>query len=806
MPGKTMNEQFEVQVKGLGRRVGISEEMIDTLLQSRREDELAQGARSPGDSSTASDLSISLKSSLFGEDESQTMSVDFGTASGIRNPAFQNAGLDSGFYEQLDAVRHEKKLLEVDFEREVQRAQRQLQETHKHYKRENDSLKRRVAELEKHVPDLKRRLEVSRTDFYDVQCPASMYDQLKKMDEDQLSLKELVWVKVFELGASQRAQIAALTLELQQARNELADKAARVLELEGGEDTLKKKYENNISELETELGQANGSAASFKKKYLDTLKRVDEFQEQSQLYGVLRARCDELEHERSVAREQLNHALEQARISERTLSEKSEEFQSTLQQLELVKVDKSYLKRELEDSKRETLRLEQALEREREKSNTLEDRRDRAREQLHEVRENAKSDYEQRLAKQIETLKEDNRRQLAELKQAQLAISEREVRTLKAAREEALNEVEHTRSLAQRLEHELEDAKLELGSKDAMHQIAITEVRSNLNMRVFETQTMATTLEEKSCTIRKLELENEMLTSKLEILKNEFTQLETSTSKLAVELNSKIISQEEKLNVYETLELELDSAIVDHAQHSLETGPAVDPTIRIFPGGDNKESMIPIAAQRRAKHSILLAQKLVKTERELGSCRAECREFQSTINLLKKRLEHAESLASSSSQPQEYLIGKLNQKDEQLEKAQARIELLEDKLQEAEKTLKHAFETRTQLHKDFEHVLEERKTLERAMKEHDLALGSSTISVDSIPPPPPPPPEGVSPAQSPAQVHFHQSDPIILEVDSPEVGVLNTSVASVESATFILHEQDEQGIPLPKWYHKMRQK
>jgi len=107
---------------------------------------------------------------------------------------------------------------------------------------------------------MKGVLESRREEFYDISCTPNVYQQLLKSGESTWSTKELVQVKIFELTATLRAQVASAQremLEFKKERDELrhsADEAKRMLSrLDVSSKREKTEMENEIERLRTEV-------------------------------------------------------------------------------------------------------------------------------------------------------------------------------------------------------------------------------------------------------------------------------------------------------------------------------------------------------------------------------------------------------------------------------------------------------------------------------------------------------------------------------------------------------------------------
>lgn len=319
--------------------------------------------------------------------------------------------------------------------------------------------------------------------------------------------------------------------------------------------------------------------------------------------------------------------------------------------------------------------------------------------------------------------------------------------------------MEHLRHKMQDIQNVLEDTKLELATKQATFDAQVMEIRSQVKMRIFENENLAGVVEEKTSLFRKSELQVEMLQNQLEILKHDFLALDSSSSKQLVELHTKMITQEEKIAVYESLETELDAAVIQQAQ------------IGSIQFTNNERTLIPVAAQRRVQHSVMLAQKLLKAERIVESQQVQLREKEAEMMLLRKNMSLAEIRASSAEQPQAFLLQKMKSKDDELALALRKVEMLEEERLGLVDKLNEALESRQALHEDLTKVIASRTQLHTDCQE--------------------------------AHIEFKESypDQVVQEVDQPNIH--ETSVFSDASSFFLHQETGNESIPLPKWHRKI---
>jgi len=778
----------------LKERMGLSDEMLSSLL------DVSQRTKGQSPSTTSpSSISVSLQSSLFEDEEG-------GASGNVSSPALQFVGggrRNEDLVEELEALKYEKKLLEMNYKRMEQTSAMRLRETAKRHEEQVSTLKDRIKDLEMTLPQLRTDMIASREDFHDLNCTASQYNEMKRTDPEKLSLREYVLMRVFEHNVEQRTRTAEAVGEVERIRKENAAKIARADDIEANFAARKAKYEKQISELQREVAQIQDQAAQNKDKFLKSLREIGRLQEDGQMHASLRARCNELETDLRNARQQHENMKLQFETMKESESSRKTEADQASRDLEIFRQDKAYLQRELDNEKNQVSRLKLELGRGQEKLEKIESRLEQNQIALHETREKAKTEYEEKLMKEVNRLRDQNKAEISQIKELQLKAVEREAKALRVAKEESVAESEHLRTQLDEVQRELGEARNELAKKDAVREADLSQLRSELNRRMFEIESLSNSVETKMSALRKIELENEMLHEKLEVLRGDFMALETTTSKSIVEKTAKLVSQEEKLNMYEALEMELDSALLEQAKQKAASKDDrteeqdVDALIRAAASREADQDSIsalkqlPIAAQRRVKHSIALAQKLIQTERILESTKLDIREKDASIKTLKRRLEEAERRAEISAQPQSYLVNKIKQLEEDIDRVNEENGKLRDVVKQLQGQLKDAKSTANQLYQDLQKVLNERRALEEAVKSNSRRSPTrQTTSTSPIPA-----------LKSPTLANLNLEE-TIQEVDAPDHAPDFDTNRSMDSSTFFLHRQDDSGIPLPKWYSK----
>ncbi|OWZ21075.1 hypothetical protein PHMEG_0004437 [Phytophthora megakarya] len=233
----------------------------------------------------------------------------------------------------------------------------------------------------------------------------------------------------------------------------------------------------------------------------------------------------------------------------------------------------------------------------------------------------------------------------------------------------------------------------------------------------------------------------------VEALKEEFARLETTSTTRITQLEAALEVERNKLKEYELLEIDLDSAVV---QTVITTFGA-----------------IPTTTKRRFQQSVLLAQKVVKSQREAIALEQKLAEVSSDRERLQQEAEQLKTKLASSHQPQSYLIDKLDRREQELQTAVGRYQETQAQLQQLRAQYQQVQDANASLQQQLQQLLSRRG---------DLDALKTTVS---------PPPSIASKMTRPPTPQHHEDD---LSTGRPPSEVSNAS--SISST--------------PKWYTKLR--
>ena len=278
---------------------------------------------------------------------------------------------------------------------------------------------------------------------------------------------------------------------------------------------------------------------------------TDALQVKGAAYDGLQSRVEQLDREhRELTQQSLLHAS-----TVRSLLDDRDALamrgRDNEKKVELLTMDKLYLSSQL-DAARERLAL---AERDRDRVQGQVDDVCRHKEQLVEqvmrVRDEQKAGYDDRLTAELSRLQERTQAELDAIRGRREEAYERELQSLRDARDAALVELTQLRALHADSAQALEQLRLEHGQQSLEAERQRAEHRATLQVRGFEYERLGLTTEEALTELRtvKGELEGELK-------KNHILRAECERAQREGE------GMREKVEVYAALERELDLAIV----------------------------------------------------------------------------------------------------------------------------------------------------------------------------------------------------------------------------------------------------
>ncbi|ETL25566.1 hypothetical protein, variant [Phytophthora nicotianae] len=518
---------------------------------------------------------------------------------------------------------------------------------------ELDRLEKALKQAHADLQATQTRLRMEKMHFATLQISDALAEQLSRQDEEDLSIREYIQLSI-------HSKVRKLESELERCRQEVetlqkissADKAAAA----GASDEIvqvQRIAEAKERRLQHELELSEATRQELENQIKALVDQVDGMKEEQrrneEIYSDqrgLKKESDRLKRDLQVL--QSEHDDLKARFDEVSATSSDSH-----QKIALLTADKAFLqdsKTQLEDQVANMRVSHQEMQG---KINSLQEKHDDNLSQSAQLQNETRLHFEKKLDDEMAKFMELSKREIERIRNDGQVVYERENRLLKEARDDALKHVEVLQVRLDSVQSALDEKVLEATRMESTHTTALATARNELKMRHFEISQLKLTLEEKARDARNARLEIEMLTQKVEALKEEFARLETTSTTRITQLEAALEVERNKLKEYELLEIDLDGAVIQTGE--IAAGNQADGSAKV------QEVMttfgaIPTTTKRRFQQSVLLAQKVVKSQRETIALEQKLNEVTSDRTRLQHEVTGLKTKLASFQQPQSYLV------------------------------------------------------------------------------------------------------------------------------------------------------
>ncbi|KAL9649760.1 hypothetical protein ABK040_009575 [Willaertia magna] len=509
---------------------------------------------------------------------------------------------------------------------------------------------------------------------------------------------------------------------------ELAEKQIEQLKQEHKESTKKYKEENEI--ISDNLKTSNEKLEKLQREY-DHIKRIheemkrdyklqiemlenktskiteelnlktklfEEIKAKGEMYDTIKTKATGYEEEYNRCRHELEISQASLKIAKDEKDSMSIELTNLKQQVELLKNDKMYLNREIETLTTKSNKSEEEIDRLENKVQELKKEKKSLYDKLLLFKEDTKTDYEKNLQEEIKKIRDKTKKDLELIKTNAQEAFERENRMLKEAKDAADSQVEKLRSQVEEMKESNSHLLMEYRSLQSTLEKQLSELRSQHSMKTFESERLQVSLMETSENLKQSKAETEVLKKKVEVLKTEYYTLQNNTGKRISELEAKLEASQKEVSAYKDLEKDLDRVIEEYT-------PSNEENQRIL---NEVTTMVPTSLNRRVKYSLYLTRRVAELEKTIKVYEEEFTKKEQHIQALTERLNKTKQHLDTASQPYNYLVAAIENKDKELETANKHIKLMEKELRKLKKENSKLHQLKSQLEKDIEQLLQQK--------------------------------------------------------------------------------------------------
>ncbi|NWV78198.1 PIBF1 factor, partial [Dasyornis broadbenti] len=630
--------------------------------------------------------------------------------------------------EKLNDALHEKQLLSLRLDSQLALQQEDARKHQALMKQEMETILLRQKQLEETNHQLRERAGDIHRSLRDLELTDECYEKLKSLPEDQLSIREYVSVRFYEVVHSLRKELSDLQMKKESLTEELTGYRSQLKCLtESYEDERKSR-----SELEVRCQCLTLELA-------DTKQLIQQGDYRQQNYDKVKCERDVFEHELSELRRKYEILEVSYKTQTKERNDLAKELATIQQSLNLLQKDKDYLNRQNMELSVRCAHEEDRLER---LQIQLEDAK-KAREEMYEKYvasrqvivhlDHYKAEYEKRLHEELEQIRLKTNQEIEQLRSTSKEMYERENRNLREARDNAVAEKERAviaeKDSLRKYDQLLEQYRqMQLGTESK-----VAELLHQSKLKSFETEHVQLMQQETAKNLSQCQMECEKYQRKLEVLTKEFYSLQSSSETRIIELQTQNSEFQARLDTYEKLEKELDEIILQTAE--MEDEVEAERVLFSYGYGAN----VPTTAKRRLKQSVHLARRLLQLEKQNSLLVKDLEHQKEQVTQISQELDRANSLLNQAQQPYKYLIETVQQRDSQISLQKEHITQLEKDVSLLNKEKTALLRVKNQMAADLERLLNDREELATMKqiiinlhgKRHEQNLPQSHIDLKS---------------------------------------------------------------------------
>jgi len=413
-----------------------------------------------------------------------------------------------------------------------------------------------------------------------------------------------------------------------------------------------------------------------------------------------------------------------------------------------LSLDKAHLSQELRSAEARADQASKSAELQSSKVTALEMKNQALADQLLHAQLNGSTGMEVRMEKETARIRDEALSQVEQIKSASRDVTDRENKVLRetkeaaeTAQEQLKRSVEHLTTENMRLQTDLIQAQSQAASD-------VAEIRADLKLKTFELAIIGTTMEEKMSLYRQMEAQLNTTKGELHAHRQAFLRLEAESEVAMVEIRTQFLAAKSRLAAYEALEEEIDNAVLRVAQagqikgsgdSAASANDAIDKE-NVSKVVDELASSafftslknMPSHPERRARQAVLLAQKVLETEKQRDDLNSLILKLKQEVKTTTEAKDLAEHALKRVAHPTVYLVTKL--RDEE-----AAHLLCRDQLKEKDVTLRRVLQQKDKILADNEAIRERMRLMLHQRGEIDQLRGlletlqsPETVAIDDI--------------------------------------------------------------------------
>ncbi|XP_019647382.1 PREDICTED: progesterone-induced-blocking factor 1-like [Branchiostoma belcheri] len=601
--------------------------------------------------------------------------------------------------EKLSDALHQRHILQAKLESQLKMHQEESRRRQEQTRAEIERIMQRQQQLETANARLQAHAGDIRRSLRDLNLAEGQYFELKGMGRGVLNISRymiLVHLLVIILTA------VTMILPLPQSYIYV-----NIIDFEGNVylSTVHFSCMQNLKVEKQGRSDAEVKCQRLTLELADTKSQIQQGDYKRENYDRVKSERDDLEHEVLDSKKKYTYLDAAHRTVSKERDDTQKELSAAKQALALLRQDKDYLTKHTNDLGSKMTFNEERLQ---QLTVQLDDAK-RAREEMYEKyvasRDHYKAEYERRLAEELDQIRVKTDQEMDRLRVSTREMYERENRNLREARDAAVAEKERLVLAEREATRRSEDLVAEFRQLQNGADTKTSELQNELKLKSFETERTQMVHEETVRNLKQCQIDNEKLQNKLEVMTREYYELQRSTEKQFLEMETQNKDLKSRVETYEKLEQELDDVVMQAAE--VENEDEAERVLFSYGYGAN----VPSTAKRRLKQSVHLARRVLQLERQNTSLRKDMDRQKTEAQHVAEELSAANRVLDQSQQPYSYLIESLRLRDSQINAQKNHIQQLQEDLSRFEKERADLIKTKNQMTSDLERLLNQREEM-----------------------------------------------------------------------------------------------
>ena len=441
-------------------------------------------------------------------------------------------------------------------------------------------LKDKQSELERLAPPLREAVQGAKDQLRSVVCSQERLKELQAQDPSALSLADFVILRVHQETANLRADLDVTRVERDTSRDALGR-----LELDNKRLAREAKRASEYISQSDKEGEAERAALDSRcdrltRELEDAMVKVEVLSAKGAMYDEVASTVDRLGKRCAEAEKDLAVAKGQEQLLREERDGLASKLASRQHQVDLLSQDKAYLTREVDALADRERKREEEEDRLREKARALRVSRDALQEKVLSGNAEFRSQHEERLNAEVARLQQKAAEDLERLREEHASARDREIRALRDLRDAAVADSVAARAELNDLRGAYDDLLAQHRASQTRADVARAEITGQLRMKAMELERVSMLHGESQSVAKVLRLECETLTKKVRLLESQYLGLEASAARRRAEADARSAEQAARLEHYESLERELDDAVMPPRAPSTTPAPPPGRTTR----------------------------------------------------------------------------------------------------------------------------------------------------------------------------------------------------------------------------------